>query len=219
MQEKNGNELSIVAIYFIVQLAISFIAIFVIGVLYGPTDAPNKINEMSGIISFAALGILALLFIIKYQKKLLEDIKRLSKKDIILIFISSILIIVLNTLISNILVNSNIDMNNQELINSSLKLNMIIVIITTVLFGPIVEEFVFRYSLSTIFNNNFAFILISSIIFGALHATNIAIIVYIVMGIVLSCIYIKTNKNIVASTIVHLTNNLYAIISMIMMLK
>ncbi len=201
-----------IIIYISTQLIVSLIAGITIVLIYGAKSF-EIINNMTGIISFASLAIIAAIFIVIYYKKIINDAKRLTKKDIIII--SSIVWIIINFIISNLMHSLKVDMNNQDAVNMALGSNKIFTIITAIIIAPVVEEIVFRYSLSTIIKNNLMFIIISSIIFGAFHEVNIAIILYIAMGLVFSIIYIKTNKNVVASMLVHLINNLIAIISML----
>lgn len=215
MEEK--NDFKPIIIYYIVQFVIGFMAGFVTVSIYGEKGL-EKIDSLATIISFASLGIIALLFVIIYRKRVISDIKRLTKKDVITIIVASIGWCILNLLISNIMESLNIVSNNQELIKESLKTSKILITIATVLFAPLAEEFVFRYSFSTFIKNNIAFIIISSIIFGAMHVTNIAIIIYILMGVVFSLVYIKTDKNIIASSIVHMINNLFGVISLFLII-
>ncbi len=212
---KEQKDYKAIIIYITTQLVVSFVAGIAISAIYG-NKALDIINNMTGIISFVSLAIIAAIFIAIYHKRIIEDIKRLTKKDIIIILISSIVWIIINFIISNLMQNLNIDMNNQDAVNTALGNSKIFTMLTVVIFAPLVEEIVFRYSLSTIIKNNIMFIMVSSIIFGAFHALNIAMILYIAMGVVFSVIYLKTDKNIMASILVHLINNLIAVISMLM---
>ena len=213
MEEK--KDYKAIIIYITVQLVVSLIAGMTLGAIYGEKSL-EMINSMTGIISFASLAIIAAIFIVIYYKKIINDARRLTKKDIIIVLISSIIWVILNFIISNLMHYLKVDMNNQDAVNMALGSSKLFTIITAIIIAPIVEEIVFRYSLSTIIKNNIMFVIISSIIFASLHAFNIAIILYIAMGLVFSIIYIKTNKNVVASMIVHLINNLIAIISMLL---
>ena len=212
---KEEKDYKAIIIYIITQLVVSFIAGIAIAAIYGDKSL-DIINNMTGIISFVSLTIIAAIFITIYHKRIIDDTKRLTKKDIISILISSIAWIIINFMISNLMQKLNIDMNNQDTVNAALENSKIFTMLTVIIFAPLAEEIVFRYSLSTIIKNNIMFIIISSIIFGAFHTLNISIILYIAMGIVFSVIYIKTDKNIMAPTLVHLINNLIAIISMLM---
>ena len=75
-----------------------------------------------------------------------------------------------------------------------------------------VEELVFRYTLRTVFKNKIVFIVVSSVIFGLLHGIGVATLLYVLIGVFLAVIYLKTDENIAACTICNLINNLHGII-------
>ena len=217
--KKNNNhavDARPIIIYIAIQSIISLLAGFIIGITLRE-KAINKINEMTGIIMFASLTIIAAVFIIIYYQRLKDDFKRLHKKDYLIVLVTAVCWIIVNFLITAILTKLNITMENQDTIGDTLKASSLLTFISTVLFAPLAEEIVFRYSISTFFKKDIPFIIVSSIIFGALHTSNAAIIIYILMGAVFSITYVKTDKNIIASTLVHALNNLIAIISMFLM--
>ncbi|SOB98522.1 hypothetical protein SAMN05880501_10237 [Ureibacillus xyleni] len=84
-----------------------------------------------------------------------------------------------------------------------------IMIVTTVLFGPILEEFVFRRVVfgSIIQTQNFWVAgFVSSIIFAAIHLDFTHIILYTISGFVFAFLYYKT-KRILTSIIAHMLLN------------
>jgi len=99
---------------------------------------------------------------------------------------------------------------NQEMVESALATMPILMIITIVIFAPIVEEVIFRLVLMNLFNwkpiNNLIF---SSLIFGLVHVIAggiIHIIPYFLMGLVFGYFYLK-NNNIWHVTILHVLHN------------
>lgn len=199
-------------IYFVgLFCSVSFVAI-VIAIL-------NLKEDYLNIYQILCEGFIFLIFIILYKKRLKSDIKRLGKKDIILIIISSILLISLNELLSRLFEHLNVNMNNQDILVSLFNNHMILTSLLIVLFGPLIEEMVFRYSFGTFIKNDLLFLAISSISFGIAHGVGIVTILYILIGLGIGIIYLKTGKNIIASTSIHMLNNLISLITMFISLK
>jgi len=99
---------------------------------------------------------------------------------------------------------------NQEMVESALATMPILMIITIVVFAPIVEEVIFRLVLMNLFNwkpiHNLIF---SSLVFGLIHVISgglIHIIPYFLMGLVFGYFYLKY-KNIWHVTILHVLHN------------
>ena len=160
-------------------------------------------------------SFICILFIFLYYKLIKKDILRLKVKDYIYIVIYGIILYLLNELATGLFLKLNVSMYNQDTLISLLNDYKLLTIIYIVLIGPIVEELVFRYSFSTFIKNDHLFLLISSLTFAIIHGVGIITILYFLMGVALGYIYLKTNKNIVASTIVHIINNLISVILML----
>ena len=109
-------------------------------------------------------------------------------------------------------------MTNQDAITDAINYYKPLMITSIVLFAPVVEEMVFRYSISTLIKNKIAFIVTSSVIFGILHGIGIATILYALMWVILAICYKKTDQNIVSSTIVHIANNTIGVLMMLIMI-
>ena len=99
---------------------------------------------------------------------------------------------------------------NQELVEAALAAMPVIMIITIVLFAPVVEEVIFRLVLMNLFNWKPIYNLIfSSLIFGLIHVLVgglIHIIPYFLMGLVFGYFYLK-NNNIWHITVLHILHN------------
>ena len=99
---------------------------------------------------------------------------------------------------------------NQYLIENILNTMPILMIVTAVIFGPIVEEIIFRLVLMNLFNWKPIYKLIfSSLIFGFLHVIAgswIHIIPYTLIGLVFGYFYLKF-QNIWHITILHILHN------------
>jgi len=90
----------------------------------------------------------------------------------------------------------------------------VFMLLNTAILAPIIEELTFRKSFRIVFKNNIAFILISGIVFGALHVitsiTNtydyLYLLPYCSLGIAFSYMYYKTD-NIFAPIFMHFMHN------------
>lgn len=111
---------------------------------------------------------------------------------------------------------------NQLELNEAFKKNPLLVIVLAVLVAPFMEELLFRGIFRKIFNNKYAFIISSSILFGALHVIDdfktpqelLFILSYSILGFFLGTIYEKTN-NIFANIMFHFVQNSIAILAML----
>lgn len=96
-------------------------------------------------------------------------------------------------------------------------INALICFFAICIFGPIVEELVFRKAIFNLVGNTYASIIVSSILFASIHLFSssgsvtyfIAIgLPYLSAGIGLGYAYIKNNRNIMAPIIIHILSNL-----------
>ncbi len=111
--------------------------------------------------------------------------------------------------------------SNQEILNSMFTKTPLLTALLSCIYAPFVEESIFRLNISKIINNKIIFILVSGILFGALHIidkyTNIYDLLYIfsysALGICLAKAYKDTN-NIFVSMSMHFIQNTLASIVM-----
>ena len=89
--------------------------------------------------------------------------------------------------------------------------------------GPLTEELMFRAFIKKFIKNDILFIIVSSLIFGALHISTadslqqlLYIIPYSILGLAFSLNYVKT-QNIVSNIFLHSVWNSLAVIVMIIM--
>jgi len=141
-----------------------------------------KTSQDESVYASLVLGIiLALVFLIMYFKKIIDNIKKINLKMFIFIIVSAIILIVGNDLLSRLLMSLNVEFNNENNLNDMALLYPMTMGIYTVLAAPIMEEFVFRYSLGSLIKNKIAFIIVSGILFGLLHSTSTDIILYVLV--------------------------------------
>ena len=217
MKEKKKDWLPII-IYISAFLGVQIIAAFIYGYFFAENKniSENKMLSITNIIIYATIAIP---FIVIYYKKYIEDIKRLTKKDIITMIISMAILFGVNFGLSTLFLSLNVEMANQDMAESLLNYYKPLMIISLVLFGPIAVEIVYRYSIDTIAKNEIAFIIISSLAFGAIHGLGIVTILYVLMGVILAICYLKTNRNIAATTILHIINNALGVLMMIALIR
>ena len=217
MEQKNKKDFLPILLYIIIFFGIQLL----FGIYLGFTqEIGNTLSDKTlSIINIVSYFAIFLTLIIIYYNKLIQDIKRINKKDITYIVISAVVLIVLNFIISNLFVSLNVEMENQDTVVNLLNNYKLLTIISIVLFAPVTEEIVYRYSLSTLFKNKALFIIISSVIFGAMHGLGIVTILYVLMGIILAFCYLKTDKNIISSIIIHILNNISGVLTMMILIN
>ncbi|MDD2410005.1 MAG: CPBP family intramembrane metalloprotease [Bacilli bacterium] len=182
-----------------------------------------------------SLVLFIILFFI-YKKTLLDDLfefkiniknnlKNCFKLFVILLIvkiIATFIIYILSFVLKiNILVSE-----NQSIINLLLSSAPIIMLISTVLLTPFVEEIIFRLGLKKIIKNSGLFILLSGLIFGFMHVfpTDINITValiqsisYVFIGTLIAYYYVKY-KNIYFVIIIHSLNNLLGVLATLLLI-
>ena len=217
MEQKNKKDFLPILLYIVIFFGIQLL----FGIYLGFTqEIGNKLSDKTlSIINIVSYFAIFLTLIIIYYNKLIQDIKRINKKDITYIVISAVVLIVLNFIISNLFVSLNVEMENQDTVVNLLNNYKLLTIISIVLFAPVTEEIVYRYSLSTLFKNKALFIIISSVIFGAMHGLGIVTILYVLMGIILAFCYLKTDRNIISSIIIHILNNISGVLTMMILIN
>ena len=174
--------------------------------------------------------VVVILFYKKYLKKDLVLFK-LNKKDYIKKIISYFLIFLVvkygvalfSSLLLVMLGSDLVTSENQETVVTLAKTLPFMMMISTSLLAPFVEEGIFRLGIRKVINNKYLFILVSGLIFGFMHIfpTELPLYValieslnYVTMGLLLAYIYNETD-NIYVVVIIHALNNL---LSMLMIL-
>lgn len=186
------------------------------------------LNYMTKIYITCITNALYMIFLIfMYKKELKEDIQDFKKnyKSYLLKYIGLYILGVFLMMISNIVIGhfigtsvSNNEIELRKLINDY----PIYMFLSTCIFAPFIEEMIFRKTVKKILINKYAFIIISGLIFGALHITDFTDykqlllgISYIIMGIDFAYIYHKTN-NIFTTMTFHFMHNLILFIIQIL---
>lgn len=177
----------------------------------------NDINSKSYIISmFISHILLTIYFFIKYKDILLDNIKKINKKNlfttILYWFIGFALMLLSNYIINYIILPNSI--SNNELTNRELLFNnkVIYFIMLTILI-PFIEEICFRLEFKKTIKNKYIFILFTATIFALAHLVSSTKIIellyfipYFILGLTFSTIYYKRN-NIILSILAHILHN------------
>lgn len=114
-----------------------------------------------------------------------------------------------------------IDSLNQMAVVDALQSGQAVIMVLSVVFlGPIVEELIFRKAIFSFFRNKHFAIIISSVLFGLTHVLNevsvasffINLPSYLIPGLVFGYIYVRNDENIFIPTITHILANLISVL-------
>lgn len=198
-------------------------------------------TAFNAIFSFAVMFIIAVPMMIISKPIIKQDYMQLKKQEespltifsyavtgmVMMLgasFISGIIVIAITTIFNL----PNEISANQLAINLMLKSPyFILMVLSAVILGPIVEELVFRKSFFGLIKNDKIALIASSLVFGLIHITteilsgNIALVIvgsipYIAGGFVFGYIYMRHKKNIVIPILAHMLYNLLSILLLFM---
>lgn len=214
MENKKIFKSMLIFISYFIYSSFQIIPLSLIGIDY---NSMNLNAKVAYILIYELLYILILIFL--YRKTFKEDIKDYIKnfKNYIKKYmdywaIAFALMIASNVVITLLLPSS--IATNQELINETFSKVPIYIIVSSVLYAPFIEEVIFRLSLKNVFKSDKVFIIISGLVFGALHVvgsfekiSDLAyIITYSIPGFVFAYTLVKS-KNIFVPISLHLFHN------------
>ena len=206
MEEKKKDYMPIV-IYFGSQIVVGFLIGLVIAAMGRANNYSDIVNIIPQVICF---GIL----IVMYFKMIKKDILKLNLKSVLLTIGIGILLVIFNDWVTHLLRSIDVPMSNQDMIESMFSDYKILMGLVVSIFAPVTEELVFRYSLGTLIKNKWIFLIVSSCLFGLMHGIGVITFLYIFIGLVLGFAYLKSEKNVAVPMIIHIVNNLSAVIMM-----
>lgn len=212
--DKSKKDWKPILIYVLVEFVLPMLIIIPMSIIFKKNHISMETEKVTYVLSIFVGLLFFLIIALIYKKRIITDISRLSKKVLIKIIIASIIAVILNDVICHIFEYLNVEMKNQDILLNLFNSFPISTTILTLL-APFTEEMIFRYSIRTIIKNDVLFVIISSLIFGLMHGVGIATILYVLIGVFLAVIYLKTDKNVMASAIAHFINNIFGIISML----
>ena len=193
-------------------------SIILIPFLFIKSDSPFIYNLKLTIVYL----ISTIIFIIIAKKEFKQSIKNLNlkilKKSIIYWLIGLAIMIISSELIELIGIPLN---SNEEAVRAQLKEFPIMQIMQTVIFAPIMEEIVFRYSFKNLSSNKHIYAIFTGIFFALMHLPDafinptmlIHLIPYSALGIAFGYIY-KDTDNLLATIIPHSLHNLISILQL-----
>ena len=161
--------------------------------------------------------------------KFKDNYKSMLKKSLHyfgIILLVKFIVAIYITMISTVLGIEMIQAENQDIIDSLIGAAPILMLISSVLLAPFLEEVLFRLGFKKIIKGKYPFIIISGLVFGLIHVfpTDVAFmtavlqsIVYVALGVTLAYIYEKED-NIYLLMIVHALNNLFSLIVILLLL-
>lgn len=160
-------------------------------------------------------------------KRYLDDFKKNGKKHFKLGFdywlIGLAVMIVSNIAIGNLTPIAIPE--NEQMIREAIAMNPFIMLISSVVLAPVLEEILFRKTLFDIFKNKYVYIITSGLLFGFFHVVGVAtsiyswlyVIPYAALGVVFAYAYKKTN-NLLTPISMHALHNFITIIQLLMIL-
>lgn len=216
MNKKNKESLIgiIVFISYFIQSYLMDKILMLFGINYSLLDMFSKILYS---LCYEAIFILIIIYI--YRKELIPNFKKYIKnfKNYFKNYFKYWGMAFGMMLLSNILIVTlfpNSTATNQEIVNATFNQAPIYMIISAVIFAPILEELIFRFSIRKMFNSDKLFIIVSGLIFGSLHVIGsfetfqdlLYIIPYSIPGFVFAYTLVKS-KNIFVPISLHFFHN------------
>ncbi|MBR1413603.1 MAG: CPBP family intramembrane metalloprotease [Bacilli bacterium] len=186
----------------------------------------KSLGIKNDVITMFVSDLLFLIFIVlMYYKNVKNDIKNLKKVKVskvikrILFWVALIFVlnIVMGAFTEYVLkVPDGTDSNTEALWN----LSKGYMIFKTLIFGVVAEEILFRESISDVVDNNILYIIISSLIYTAMHFVFmdnseyifIDLLVYFIPALFFSTAYVRGNRNIVLLMLIKFAYNLIPVL-------
>lgn len=205
--------LSIVLLYFIMSYSVR-VPLVILGI---DIDAMSNTAKTIYSICYEA-SILAIIIALIHKElfKNWQDFKK-NKQTYFQKYFKYWFLLLGLMMISNFIVMSitqNGIAENEQTIRDMMQTNPIYIYISGVLIAPFLEELVFRFGLRKIFKTDTLFIIISGLVFGALHVVTtdpelidyLYIIPYAIPGFIFAYIYTRS-KNIFTTICMHFFHN------------
>lgn len=220
MNLRQSKSVLLIFSYVFVMFLLPYVTLYGISALFNISD-PIALQVYTNLVSYLVLVAITLLL---FGKELLTELKEIKStgKYLRAVLVGWIILwgcSILANLIVMAITQSEESSVNQQVIEQCMSIYPVLMGITTVLFAPLVEEVVFRYTIMKGFlNRPWIGIALSSFLFGMIHVISagdfIYAIPYIAMGFALGYAYYK-NQNIWYSIGVHLFQNLFSTIILI----
>ncbi len=186
-----------------------------------------KITDMTQLVvltNFISYVFLMIVVLLMFKSELISDFKRIpSAKHYCFGILKGEVLVYGSAVAANLILlyvfQLSEDSQNQQMIEQVMATYPLLMASTTVLFAPVIEEVVFRYTIMSRPNLNPTLaLLLSSVLFGLIHVISagdyIYIILYLAMGLALGYVY-QRSQNIWYSIGVHFLQNFISTIILI----
>ncbi len=212
-KEASKGMLCIFFYIFLASFLISFLKLFNIDY--------NELSKRVKIICILLTEIITMCSILLVMnKKVTRDFKDIVKnhktyfKKYFKYWLIAVGIMIMSNMIIGMIMGGNDVSGNEKVIRDTFKISPLYIFITSVIIAPITEEMIFRQSIRNIIPNKILFILVSGLIFGALHIVTgfrgpldlLYLIPYCAPGFAFAYI-LADSDNIWISTSLHLMHN------------
>lgn len=216
---KLKSKIIIILSVFLIYLLSNFIGSVIENVYFIITKSSflNLINIM-----FYTNIIFILLFILLFRiikiKVFKYSLKNISKNNLKNLGIIGVITIIFSLILSGFINYFKLMPENQNIIETlAAKTNTSILFLSLVVFAPIAEELIFRYTIFGLNKNKFVGLIISSILFALVHVSSdfaiSSFFIYFSMGMLFGLIYIKT-ESVEATIFAHFINNVLSFIEL-----
>ena len=180
-------------------------------------DEAELLATMPGWITFLPHIVLLAVFGAMYAKTIRDDAKRMTKKNWLFTAAMAVGVLALGIVVSIILGALGAEeVANQDAVEGAFGTAMILGAFGIMIAAPVWEEVVFRKALGDIVKNSVVFVILSAAVFGLMHWSGVATILYVLMGSMFAITYLKTGRNLAAAIVVHAVNNIVAAIFMLL---
>lgn len=214
------DAIRIIGIYFLVMLSTLLVQFLIIPLLETQLEDQAFAITFNTGLNFLIYGVLTLLYIY-FFKRLLQFDFNLVKENLsetvkysLIGFGVMMMFVVIIGIVYQYLGITETSVNQATLdfmFEEGRIIDWVFLAIFTILFAPIVEEFVFRKAVMTFFKKvPLVAIIISGIAFGYIHVASgdyIQIIYYMLIGMVLGLFYVLSKYNIYVPIIMHMIFN------------
>lgn len=175
----------------------------------GSKDIPGWVMMMP----IFSLMLLMPIILFMYRDAIKKDIKRLNVKTFLTIIVFEVILLLLNQLWLLLLDGR---LGNQQTLESNFQQYSVVMTLYMLISAPILEELVLRKGLNGIIRKNkVLFVVVSAVLFGVCHWSGLGTIIYISMGACFALAYMKTERNIVTSILLHILNNTIGVVAML----
>lgn len=208
--------------------AIVLVVVYFAFILFPPTAQVIamwmfKVSNDLVITTMGQYAVPAILSIIFYGKEIIQQFTWFKEKPLkkIGMMFSYMIAIIITGAISSSLLGNSMDTQNQATILLMMRMIPLpYMVMLIVVFGPLLEEIIFRRilikGLSNYMNKNIAMI-ISVALFTLAHTRELSdIIVYLPMSAIFAFSYIKSDMNLPNTWFIHMLNNGLGVIGMLL---